>query len=236
MTRPSFQIAPLTIVTGHYGCGKTNLSLNLAYDLAEHEGVHPVIVDLDVVNPYFRSSDHTVALRDKGIRMVAPNFAGTNLDVPSLSPAVAFAIEQASMRQPTILDVGGDDAGATALGTFAGAISTKLYQMLYVVNRYRDLGDDVEEQVRVLLDIEDACHLQATGIVNNSNLMAETTPQHIAAAEPFVRNLSERLGLPLVCTTVPDECAHGKSTAAAYENPVDNLYPVKVYVRTPWEQ
>lgn len=236
MIRPPFQITPLMIVTGHYGCGKTNLSLNLAYDLAAREDTHPVLVDLDVVNPYFRSSDHTDALQARGIRMVAPNFAGTNLDTPSLPPAVALVIEQASMRQPVIIDAGGDDAGATALGSFADAVSTKLYQMFYVVNRYRDLGDDIEAHLQTLLDIEDACHLQATGIVNNSNLMGETTPQHIAAAEPFVRDLCERLGLPLVCTTVPDECAHGKSAVAAYENPSDNPYPIKVYVRTPWEQ
>jgi len=230
-----FEPAPITVVTGHYGCGKTNLSLNLAYDLAR-EGMHPVLVDLDVVNPYFRSSDHGAQLAAAGIRLVAPNFAGTNLDTPSLPPAISMAVEQAGPGDPLILDVGGDDAGATALGQYARAISAHPYQMLYVVNRYRDLGDDVEEYLRVLLDIEDACHLQASGIVNNSNLMGETTPELITGASSFAERLSGRLGLPLVCTTVTEGFVHGKNEALHYEEVLGNVYPVKVYVRTPWER
>ena len=76
------QLNKLTIIYGHYGCGKTNLSINLALDLAR-QGKRVTLVDLDIVNPYFRSSDYTPMLREKGIKVVAPQFAGTNLDLPS---------------------------------------------------------------------------------------------------------------------------------------------------------
>lgn len=183
MTILPFAPEGITIVTGHYGCGKTNLALNYALDLAA-DGLRPTIVDLDVVNPYFRSSDYTQQLLAHDIHVIAPNFAGSTLDTPSLSPAIAGCIEQAGKENPLILDVGGDDAGATALGQYADAIKARPYHMPYVVNRYRDLGDDVDQYVDVLHQIEQASHLQVTGIVDNSNLMQETLPAHITGSLP----------------------------------------------------
>ena len=105
------QLNKLTIIYGHYGCGKTNLSINLALDLAR-QGKRVTLVDLDIVNPYFRSSDYTPMLQEKGIKVVAPQFAGTNLDLPSLSAEIYAAFDTSSGY--VIVDVGGDDAGAYA--------------------------------------------------------------------------------------------------------------------------
>ncbi|MDR0514153.1 MAG: hypothetical protein LBG81_03205, partial [Coriobacteriaceae bacterium] len=156
-----FPLAPLTIVVGHYGVGKTNFSLNIALDAAqagstsEEEGqggrarearaesqggrareARAKLIDLDVVNPYFRSSDHRGLLERQGIQLISPCFAGSALDVPSLSAAIMPAIEAADAHCPVIIDAGGDDQGAVALGRFANQIARRPYAMLSVVNAY----------------------------------------------------------------------------------------------------
>lgn len=225
-------IAPLTVVTGHYGTGKTNLSINLALDaLATYPSV--TLVDLDVVNPYFRSSDYAAMLEARGVHVVAPTFAGTTLDVPSLSPAVSGALESAGA---VIVDAGGDDVGATALGRFSRQIKATDYAMLYVINRYRNLTTTPREAAVLLGEIESASHLRATAVANNSHLKAETTAETILESLPFARETAALLGLPLAFTTVPVALAgafSGDPGAATY---VENAYPVETHVRTPWEE
>ena len=133
--RPAPELKRFCVITGHYGCGKTNLAVNLALDLAEEHGAVS-LVDLDVVNPYFRSSDYTALLESAGVRVIAPTFAGTTLDVPSLSSAVYSVFSGDGI---VLVDAGGDDVGATALGRFARDIGEIDYDMLYVINRYRNL-------------------------------------------------------------------------------------------------
>lgn len=224
----------LTIVTGHYGSGKTNLSLNLAIDAAA-AGQQVTLVDLDIVNPYFRSSDYETFLADKNIRVVAPNLAGSTLDTPSLSGRIYTAIDGATSERPVILDVGGDDAGATALGRFAKNISAHPYRMIYVVNQLRGSAQEVGEVVQILAEIEEKSHLTATDIVNNSHLKDETTEALILASLPFAEDVSMQLGLPVVCTTVPVGLFSGKDGTSTISNAIENVYPVSVYVRTPWE-
>ena len=152
-------LAPVTVIVGHYGVGKTNLALNLAIDAAQ-AGYEVVLADLDVVNPYFRSSEYRGALEAAGARLVAPVFseAGTSLDVPSLTGGVAAAIAEAYARaaEPSarpfrlIIDVGGDDAGATALGRFSAAIAAGPHALWYVVNPYRSLTPGAAEALAVL--------------------------------------------------------------------------------------
>jgi energy-coupling factor transporter ATP-binding protein EcfA2 len=224
-------IKRFTVVTGHYGCGKTNLSVNLALDLAkEHPGV--TLVDLDVVNPYFRSSDYARMLAEHGVRVISPTFAGTTLETPSLSAAVYSAFESTGA---VILDVGGDDAGATVLGRFARDIGPIDHDMLYVVNRYRNLTAGPAEAAALLGEIEAASHLKATGVVNNSHLRQETTVETVLESVGFARETAEILGLPLVCTTVPAALAGGFSDTPGAATYVENRYPVQIHVRTPWE-
>ncbi|MEZ5126591.1 MAG: ParA family protein [Thermoleophilia bacterium] len=220
----------ITLITGHYGCGKTNFSINLALDLrAHHDRV--TIVDLDVVNPYFRSSDYREMLAARGVHVIAPVFAGTTLDVPALSAAVPAALRSDDW---VIVDGGGDDVGATALGAFAAELSGTDYDLLYVVNRYRNLTATPSEAEGVLREIEAASRLTATGVVNNSHLQRETTAQTVLDAVPFGRDTARLLRLPLVCTTVPAVLltdGAGRKAAGSLEN----AYPVEVYVRPPWE-
>ncbi len=229
--RPVPRLKQLVVVTGHYGCGKTNLSVNLAVDLAKLHG-EATLVDLDIVNPYFRSSDFTQMLSSRGVRVVSPTFAGTTLDAPSLSPAVSGTFEA---EGPVIFDVGGDDVGATALGRYSRQIAELDHDMLYVINRYRNLTGTPAEAAELLREIEATSHLKATGVVNNSHLRDETTLATVVDSAAYASETAELLGLPLVFTTVPSWLAEGLSAGRADTAYVERAYPVEVYVRTPWE-
>ena len=227
----AFRIPRFTIVTGHYGCGKTNLSINVALDLtATYADV--TLVDLDIVNPYFRSSDYSLMLEARGVHVVAPTFAGTTVDAPSLSAEVDAALES---KGAIVIDAGGDDVGATALGRYAKSIGAIEHDVLYVVNRYRNLTGTPEEAAALLPEIEAASHLWATGVVNNSHLRDETTLATVLDSMDFARASAGLLGLPLVCTTVPRSLAGEISEDPGSKNHIDDPYPVEVYVRTPWE-
>lgn len=230
-----FPLAPVTVVLGHYGVGKTNLSINLALDAAA-DGYAVTLVDLDVVNPYFRSSDYRELLEDAGVRVVSPVFAGTTLDSPSLSGAVSAVIEDA-LRQDcarVIVDAGGDDVGATALGRFAPRIAAEDHEVLCAVNRYRNLTQTPEEAVSLLAEIQAKAGLAATGIVNNSHLKQDTTADTVAGSVAFASEVSAKTGLPIVCTAVPKEIVGRKNEMFSCGAAIQNVYPVQVYVRTPW--
>lgn len=230
--RPAPELKRFCVITGHYGCGKTNLAVNLALDLAEeHDSVS--LVDLDVVNPYFRSSDYTALLESAGVRVIAPTFAGTTLDVPSLSSAVSSVFSGDGI---VLVDAGGDDVGATALGRFARDIGEIDYDMLYVVNRYRNLTTTPAEAAALLAEIERASHLKATGVVNNSHLRDETTLSTVLDSLEYGRETAALVGLPLRFTTVPVALAADVSAVPGHASYVQNAYPVTIHVRTPWEE
>lgn len=216
-------LKPFTLVCGHYGCGKTNLSLNLAVDLAK-SGKQVSLVDLDIVNPYFRSSDYRRVAEGAGVRVIAPGYAGSTLDSPAL-PAEIFSVFESPGH--VIFDVGGDDVGATALGRFAPKIQKIDYELLYVVNKYRPNTAEAAGAEELLREIEAASRLKATGVVNNSHLMGFTEAETIRTSLPYAEQTARELGLPLRFTTAPE------SVAAALGD-VENLYPVKIYVKTPW--
>ena len=221
------QLRPLTIVVGHYGSGKTNFTMNVAmYAAVSGRGV--TVIDMDIVNPYFRVSEQRTALEAKGIELVAPVFseAGTSLDVPSLTGRIQPAIQDASNEHIVLIDVGGDDAGSVALGRYAKTIEAKGYEMYYVANRYRNLVKDLEDAIENMQEIESASRLRMTGIVNNSHLQGATDFDTVDKGYDYATELSRLSGLQVVCTTVPVEL-EGIS--------LDKLYPVQRYVKAPWE-
>lgn len=220
------QLTDITLVTGHYGSGKTNLSVNLALDL-KRQGRDVVLVDLDIVNPYFRSADFTELMEKEGIQLLTPLYANTNLDIPALTPQISAAFSLPG--KTLVVDVGGDDSGAIALGRYAPVIAARDYRLLYVVNAYRYLRDGVDDTVSLLRDIEAASRLRASGVVNNSNLAFETSAQDVLDSLPYAEGCAAQCGVPLLAHSVRRE------TAKELEGRLENLYPVDVYVRAPWD-
>ena len=216
----------ITVVCGHYGCGKTNLTLNLALEAAG-EGQTVTVVDLDIVNPYFRSSEYGELLGEKGVRLIAPVFANTTLDTPTLPPEIYSVFEPQAGR--VFLDAGGDDAGVTALGGLHAMLEEAGYDMLYVINRYRVLSQTPEETAALLGEIQAASRLRATGLVNNSHLGVETTLETLERALPFARKTAELTHLPLLYSTAPD-FALGEGEALP-----QGFRKVKRYVKFLWE-
>ena len=216
----------ITVVCGHYGCGKTNLTLNLALEAAG-EGQPVTVVDLDIVNPYFRSSEYGELLGEMGVRLIAPVFANTTLDTPTLPPEIYSVFEPQAGR--VFLDAGGDDAGVTALGGLHAMLEEAGYDMLYVINRYRVLSQTPEETAALLGEIQAASRLRATGLVNNSHLGVETTLETLERALPFARKTAELTHLPLLYSTAPD-FALGEGEALP-----QGFRKVKRYVKFLWE-
>ncbi|MBP3413799.1 MAG: ParA family protein [Clostridia bacterium] len=218
------QLERIILVCGHYGCGKTNLSINLALQYAA-AGEKVTLVDLDIVNPYFRSSDYPQLLKEHGVELIAPTYAHSNVDLPSL-PTEMYSVFTREGR--IIIDVGGDDAGATALGRFAPQLGKMKYSMLYVINMYRVMSETPDETVQLLREIEAASRMKATGIVNNSHVMNLTTVDDILKTVEYTAEVSGLTGLPVVATAVNKKLCSGLFGVPG------EIYPVEVYVKTPW--
>ncbi len=185
----------LTLFAGHYGSGKTNIAVNYALALAR-EGKPVCIADLDIVNPYFRTKDSAEVLEQAGIDLVSPQYANSNVDLPAL-PAESYRLVQ-DRKTYGIMDIGGDDRGAYALGRFADAIRQENdYRMAFVANCYRPLTRTPEEALEIMGEIETACGLRFTCIVNNSNLGPESTPETVLDSLDYIQKLCEISRLPL---------------------------------------
>lgn len=197
-------LAPVTVLLGHAGVGKTNTSLGLA--IAQADAGHDVtLVDLDIVNPYFRSSDYPDLLAEHGVGLVAPVLARTTLDTPSLSGEIDTVFRRAA-EDPNvrvIVDVGGDDDGATALGRYAAELDAVAAHVYYVVSAFRSLTLTPGDAAEMLPSIEWHAHLRADGVVNTSNLAEATTIANVRHGRAFARETAELLDLPLVATVVP---------------------------------
>lgn len=190
----------VTLLSGHYGSGKTNIAVNLALRLRE---AYPrvAVADLDIVNPYFRTKDSDADFAHAGIRLISSAFANSNLDLPAMPQDLYAITDDRSLH--VIVDVGGDDRGALALGRLAPALLEENdYEMLFVVNRFRPLTRDAASTIEVKAEIEAACGIPFTGIVNNSNLGAETTAETVLSSLAYADEIAALTGLPVVYTSV----------------------------------
>lgn len=229
------ELGQVVVVCGHYGVGKTNFALNFAIDAAR-AGRAVTLADLDVVNPYFRSCEYSELLESAGVELIAPVYGGTSLDTPVLSGKVSSAAEAAyaDANRLLILDVGGDDAGATALGRFSATLKRGPYAFLYVVNAMREGTPEPTDAAAILPEIQTACRMRATGVVNNTHLADSTTPEVIERGRAFAQQVGDLVGLPVVVSTVPRESlAAPEGQGAIAPQPGD--YVVRKLVRTPWD-
>lgn len=210
----------ITLLCGHYGSGKTNVAVNMAYDQREkYDKV--AIADLDIVNPYFRTKDSAKDFEDKKIELICSEYAGSNVDIPALPQQIYSICDQKDKQ--VIIDVGGDDRGALALGRIVPAIKQENdYEMLFVVNCFRPLTRDADSTLEVMQEIEYAANIKFTAIVNNSNLGEETTKDDVLKSLAYAEEISRKTGLPIKCTTVYNKLYDD------FKNDIPKLFSLKL--------
>lgn len=217
----------VTLFCGHYGSGKTNIAINYAMHL-KNSFDDVCIADLDIVNPYFRTKDGEKALNRHGIKLISSEYASSNVDLPAL-PAETYAI----LDNPglhAVIDVGGDDRGALALGRYAPSIlSENDYEMLFVINKFRPLTRDCASTLEIMDEIEAACNMKFTSIVNNSNLGDETTAENVLSSLEYADEISAKSGLPIKMTCVDNRIAPELS------GKIENVFPITLYVMQSWK-
>ena len=208
----------ITIFCGHYGSGKTNLSVNYALYL-KSKGESVVVSDLDIINPFFRTKDSEEELRKAGIELISSEYANSSLDIPTIPAEMQRVFEDKSFN--AVLDVGGDERGSVALGRFAPMIREENnYNMVYVVNFYRPLTRAPEEALTMLKMIEDVTGLKFSAIVNNSCVGVHTTAEDVLSTVPLAEELSSLSGVPVAFTSVQ------KSLYNELSGKIENLFPL----------
>lgn len=226
MSAAAFCKHRVSIITGHYGTGKTEFAVNLALALA-HDGEQVTVADLDVVNPYFRSRERRTVLEEAGIRLISSSQACANADVPSL-PAEVFTILQ-NRELRGVLDIGGDPVGARVLARFQPQITAEDYQLIYVLNANRPEVREMENAVSYLRAIEETTGLVCTGIVNNTHLCGETTAEEIRKGAALAGAVSKETGIPVLCHVAVKRLAEELSDLP------ETVFPITIQMKKPWE-
>jgi hypothetical protein len=237
----------IQVFAGRFGAGKSEVALNYALALARGDVLHVggdgfllgrdgahlaatgctagstqeqipvVLVDLDIVTPYFRSRELATRMQEHGVQVIAPAAVSRHLDSPSITPQILGAIEQ--VNQVVVLDVGGDPQGARALGQFSPAIVRRGYTMYFVVNPYRPFTSTLEGVSRSIDEVEHTSRLRITRLVSNPNLMDDTTAETILEGHTRIEEFAHRLGLPISFVCI-EQSWLGRLNAAAFSQPV----------------
>lgn len=223
------------IVIGNFGSGKTELSLNLAFNAAKTQKV--TLVDLDIINPYFRSSERKKELEAAGIRLFSPSFVSMGVEVPSL-PAEIYSVFS-NDSDVVIFDVGGDAAGAIALGQYKRFLKDiENVETLYVINSRRPFSCELEFNIDMIGKVTEAGRVGISAVVNNTNLSQETTVKELIDGYDMVRKVCEATGLKVKYTT-GCEPVISEFRRYAEENGMDpayigEIYPIERYMHRDW--
>ncbi|MBQ7975583.1 MAG: hypothetical protein IJ300_07860 [Clostridia bacterium] len=226
MDSNSLSYKRISVFVGHYGSGKTNVALNFALMLREKEE-NVAVADLDIVNPYFRTQDCAKMLEAKGIRLISSEFAGSNVDLPAL-PADVYTISD-NRNVFAVMDVGGDDRGALALGRYVPAIVQEdNYNVFFVINKFRPLTKTPELTMEVLREVEQASGIKITALINNSNLGEITTAEDVEGSAQYASEVSRLSGITVAFTTVREDLCDRVN--------IENIMPIKLYVQQSWQK
>ena len=217
----------VSIMTGHYGTRKTELSVNLALALAA-EGKRVMLADLDIVNPYFRSRERRPQLEAAGIQVISSSQACSDADVPALPAELLAILENRDIRG--ILDIGGDPVGARVLARFQPKIVQEDYQLIFVLNANRPEVREAEHAIAYLRSIEAVTGLTCSGIVNNTHLCGETTPAEIRKGAALAEAVSRQTGIPILCHTAEVRFADAVSDLR------EPVFPITINMKKPWER
>lgn len=226
MLATSFCPHRLSIVTGHYGTGKTEFAVNLALAMAQ-DGERVMMADLDIVNPYFRSRERRKLLEEAGIRLISSSQACSDADVPALPAELLTILEDRSIRG--ILDIGGDPVGARVLARFQPRIVMEDYQLIYVLNANRPEVRETENAIAYLRGIEATTGLTCTGIVNNTHLCGETTEEEIRKGAALAAEVSRETGIPVLCHVAEEKFIQSLSDLP------ETVFPITIQMKKPWE-
>jgi len=218
----------ITVIAGHYGSGKTEFAVNLAlYQATQRKGV--MLLDLDIVNPYFCSREREQQLIDAGVEFIAPSPQCRTADVPALPAEVnkIFAVKEGH----AILDVGGDGAGAKVLSRYMPQLTACGYDMWLVLNANRPQTSTADKALEYIKMIESASRLKVTGIVNNTHLCGFTTAGEVKRGSELAHELCAKTGLPLICS-VANKALVGEPECQELTEPV---FPIDIQMKKPWE-
>ena len=217
----------INIVTGHYGSGKTEFAINYALKLKDVYG-SSVICDMDIVNPYFRTNDAVDFLKKENVNVIAPEYANTNLDLPSLPSDIISVFSENS--PPSVLDVGGDDDGAIALGQFYPYISKEDYEMFFVINALRPDTSNSDDIIKLIKDIEYVSRCKVTSIVNNTNLSYLSSVKDITDSLKLIDEVSRLTGIKVKYISGTEDIL--------IKLPVElkeKLFPLKLFMQLPFD-
>ncbi len=217
------------ILIGSYGSGKTQLAINLAHDwVKNYASCEIALIDLDIVNPYFRSRELAEELGEKGIKMILPQKDFVLSEAPALPPAISGRLKDDKSK--VILDVGGDPAGATVLGRYNAEFQNFGYEMWMVINIYRPDTSDSENILKTAAKLEESSRLKITGFINNTNLGLETTPDLIVEGLQVIKAASKVKDIPVVMSTVQTQIFEDAKKVLLNEK----VFPIDIYLRPEW--
>ncbi len=217
----------LRIITGCCGSGKTEFAVNHVLRLAGKAG-KAVIVDLDIINPYFRSRELTAVFDQANVRVIASSIHTASAEIPSLSPEIFTVFQDKNCE--AVLDLGGDKAGAKVLRRFHPYLEQEPYEMFYILNCKRPITNDVDRSIRHIREIEDASGQSVTAIINNAHLCELTTEDEILQGQELCEAVGEKTGLPVVYTVVHENLAGNLSGKIR-----SKIYPISIFMKKPWE-
>ena len=226
MTAASVFSRRISIVTGHYGTGKTEFAVNLALALAGEEK-KVMLADLDIVNPYFRSRERRQLLEEAGVQLISSSQACSDADVPALPAELLAILENRDITG--VLDIGGDPVGARVLARFQPKIVREDYQLLYVLNANRPEVRTPETAIAYLRGIEATTGLTCTGIVNNTHLCGETTEEEIRKGAALAAEVSRETGIPVLCHVAEEKFIPSLSDLS------ETVFPITIQMKKPWE-
>lgn len=224
---PESLLSPrISIVVGHTGSGKTEFSVNLALALSE-AGKKTVLADLDVVNPYYRSRERRVLLKEHGVGLIASSQACLDADLPAMPAELHTLFDDATLTG--VMDIGGSAAGARVLARYRPRILVQSHTVLFVLNSCRPATGSVQGALESMEEISSIMGLPISGIVNNTHLCSQTTPETLLWGIELAREVARKSQLPLICHTVPEEL---QGQLAGIPEP---LFTIRRYMKNEWE-
>lgn len=224
------------VVIGNFGSGKTELSINIALNAAKTEKV--TVVDLDIINPYFRMSERQKELDAAGIRLITPTYASLGVEVPSL-PAEIYSVFS-NDSDLVVFDVGGDAAGAIALGQYKRFFKdVEDMEALYVINCRRPFSTELDLNIDMINKVTGAGRITISALVNNANLSQETSVEDLLDGYKLVKDVSLATGIPVKytsgCEPVISEFAEYTDKEGLDKRFIGTIYPIERFVHRDWK-